>query len=125
MVRAAWIGQARAVVPSHCHRNRSMTRRTLPYSLLALSLAVTAGLAAAQTAPMTPDIPAKYEAPTTANDFIKRVVEIPMRDGVTLHTVIVIPKGAKHAPILLTRTPYNADGRAARADAHTMRDLLP
>ena len=34
---------------------------------------------------------------------------IPMRDGVKLHTVILVPKGAKHAPILLTRTPYNAD----------------
>ena len=33
---------------------------------------------------------------------------IPMRDGVKLHTVILVPKGAKDAPILLTRTPYNA-----------------
>jgi len=34
---------------------------------------------------------------------------IPMRDGVKLHTVILIPKGASGAPILLTRTPYDAD----------------
>jgi putative CocE/NonD family hydrolase len=34
---------------------------------------------------------------------------IPMRDGVKLHTVILVPKGANHAPILLTRTPYDAD----------------
>jgi len=34
---------------------------------------------------------------------------IPMRDGVKLHTVILVPKSAKSAPILLTRTPYNAD----------------
>jgi putative CocE/NonD family hydrolase len=93
--------------------------------MLALSLAVAAGLAAAQTAPMTPDIPAKFDSPTAANDYIRRVVEIPMRDGVKLHTVIVIPKTAKHAPILLTRTPYDADGRAARAGATTMRNLLP
>jgi putative CocE/NonD family hydrolase len=33
---------------------------------------------------------------------------IPMRDGVKLHTVILIPRNAKDAPILLTRTPYNA-----------------
>jgi putative CocE/NonD family hydrolase len=32
-----------------------------------------------------------------------------MRDGVKLHTVILVPKGARNAPILLTRTPYNAD----------------
>ena len=34
---------------------------------------------------------------------------IPMRDGVKLHTVILVPNGAKGAPILLTRTPYDAD----------------
>jgi putative CocE/NonD family hydrolase len=34
---------------------------------------------------------------------------IPMRDGIKLHTVILIPKGAHGAPILLTRTPYSAD----------------
>jgi hypothetical protein len=34
---------------------------------------------------------------------------IPMRDGVKLHTVILVPKGAKGTPILLTRTPYDAD----------------
>ncbi|WP_426287939.1 CocE/NonD family hydrolase [Luteibacter sp. E-22] len=93
--------------------------------MLALSLVVASSLVAAQTAPLTPDIPAKYDAPTSANDYVKRVVEIPMRDGVKLHTVIVIPKNAKHAPILLTRTPYNADGRAERSDAPTMRNLLP
>ncbi len=47
-----------------------------------------------------------------------------MRDGVKLYTVIVIPKGAKHAPIMLTRTPYNAAGRAcARVAAHGRRRL--
>ncbi len=39
---------------------------------------------------------------------MRREVMIPMRDGVKLHTVILVPKGAKAAPILLTRTPYNA-----------------
>ncbi|PTR34833.1 hypothetical protein C8J98_10190 [Luteibacter sp. OK325] len=101
-----------------------MSHRSL-LPMLALSLAVASSLAVAQTAPMTPDIPAKFDSPTTANDYIKREVEIPMRDGVKLHTVIVIPKNARHAPILLTRTPYNADGRAERAGATTMRDLLP
>jgi len=101
-----------------------MTHRPL-LPMLTLALAVASTVAAAQTAPMTPDIPATFDAPLTANDYVKRVVEIPMRDGVKLHTVIVVPKNAKKAPILLTRTPYNADGRAARADASTMRDLLP
>ena len=68
----------------------------------------------AQTSPQTPDLPAHYEAPTSSYDYVKRDVMIPMRDGVKLHTVIVIPKGAKNAPIILTRTPYNASGRAER-----------
>jgi putative CocE/NonD family hydrolase len=32
-----------------------------------------------------------------------------MRDGIKLHTVMIIPKGANHAPIILDRTPYSAD----------------
>ena len=40
---------------------------------------------------------------------------VPMRDGVKLHTVIVVPRGAKDAPILLTRTPYNATKRTERS----------
>jgi putative CocE/NonD family hydrolase len=69
---------------------------------------------AAQTDPMTPDIPEKFDLPTASNDYIKRTVMIPMRDGTKLYTVIVMPKGAQDAPILLTRTPYNAKKRATR-----------
>ncbi len=68
----------------------------------------------AQTA--TPQYPAlPSESPAMVNqstdsfDYTRRVEMIPMRDGVKLHTVILVPKGAKNAPILLTRTPYNAD----------------
>jgi uncharacterized protein len=93
--------------------------------VLAASLMLAMGAACAQTAPMTPDIPSSFRAPDAANDYVKRVVEIPMRDGTRLHTVIVIPRHAHHAPMLLTRTPYNADGRAARSEASTMRDMLP
>ena len=40
----------------------------------------------------------------------RRVVDIPMRDGVKLHTVILIPERRGVRPgILLTRTPYNAE----------------
>ena len=54
------------------------------------------------------ETPAKLEPATEAFDYVRRDVMIPMRDGVKLHTVILIPKGAKNAPILLTRTPYDA-----------------
>ena len=54
------------------------------------------------------ETPTKFQPVTDSFDYIRREVMIPMRDGVKLHTVILVPKGAKNAPILLTRTPYNA-----------------
>ena len=93
--------------------------------VLALSGTLTAISVQAQTAPLTPDIPASYTAPVSAYDYVKREVMIPMRDGVKLHTVIVMLKGATHAPILLTRTPYDASGRTARMLSPHMLDTLP
>ena len=71
------------------------------------------------------DIPAKVVKNTAANDYERRVVMIPMRDGVKLHTVLVIPKGAHDAPILLTRTPYNAAKRAQAEDSPYRAVTLP
>ncbi|HET8764788.1 MAG TPA: CocE/NonD family hydrolase, partial [Rhodanobacter sp.] len=47
-----------------------------------------------------------------------------MRDGVKLYTVIWVPKGAKDAPIILTRTPYNAAKRE-RGENPTLLASLP
>lgn len=81
----------------------------------ALALAFTShAQAPAPTPPMAPDIAKDFKWPTAANDYVKRVEMIPMRDGVKLYTVMIIPKGVKDAPILLTRTPYNAKGAAER-----------
>lgn len=71
------------------------------------------------------DIPAHVDMPKSGFDYVKRDVMIPMRDGVTLHTVIVIPKNAHDAPILLTRTPYNATKRATRSNSPSMLATLP
>ena len=91
-----------------------------------LSLSLAAGCAALalafapaqaqgpQTPYMTPDIATKFEWPKGSYDYEKRVEMVPMRDGVKLYTVMIIPKGAKTAPILLTRTPYNAKKSAER-----------
>jgi putative CocE/NonD family hydrolase len=54
------------------------------------------------------ETPQKFEPTNYGFDYERREVMIPMRDGVRLHTVILVPKGAKGAPILLTRTPYDA-----------------
>jgi len=49
---------------------------------------------------------------------------IPMRDGVKLHTVILVPKGAKNAPILLTRTPYDATDLTSHARSSHLGPIL-
>src|SRR5271170_4265882 len=54
---------------------------------------------------------------TSSFDYTKRDVMIPMRDGAKLHTVIILPKGAKNAPILLTRTPYSATALTSHAES--------
>jgi putative CocE/NonD family hydrolase len=92
---------------------------------LALALGLTSVPALAQGKSDESHIPAEFKAPTSDYDYTKRVEMIPMRDGVKLYTVIVIPKGATHAPILLTRTPYDAKGRAARTESPHMLDELP
>src|SRR5262244_1936411 len=71
------------------------------------------------------DIPKTFKAPMPGSDYIRREVMVPMRDGVKLFTSIIIPKGAKDAPILLTRTPYNASKRTSRNDSPHMLALLP
>jgi putative CocE/NonD family hydrolase len=95
-------------------------------AVVAVGLAVAGiGCAFAQTPYMTPDVPPKFVVPMPGYDYEKRVEMIPMRDGVKLYTVIVIPKGAKNAPIVLTRTCYNAAARATRNDSPKMLDTLP
>jgi putative CocE/NonD family hydrolase len=81
----------------------------------AVILSVCATLAQAEApSPLPAEIPAKFTPNTESFDFVKREVMIPMRDGVKLKTFILIPKGAKDAPMMMTRTPYNAGQRVAR-----------
>src|SRR5207249_8082236 len=102
-----------------------MLSTTIRQCLLAAILLVGAAVLQAQISPLTPDIPAKFETPTASYDYVKRDVMIPMRDGVKLHTAIVVPKGAKNAPIILTRTPYNASKRVERNQSPHMLAILP
>jgi len=95
-----------------------------------LLLLVPALGAPAQTSRRAPasgggDIPAGFSYNRESWDYERREVMIPMRDGVRLHTVIIVPKGARGLPILLTRTPYNASGRASRANSPHMLAVLP
>ena len=71
------------------------------------------------------DVPAKFDKPTAGYDYVKRVEMIPMRDGVKLYTVIWIPKDAHNAPIILTRTPYNAAKHVREEGSPTLINALP
>jgi uncharacterized protein len=77
-------------------------RHVIGAGLLALASAATA-----QDLPS--DIPKTFKPADATFRFERRVIEVPMRDGVRLHTVLLVPKGLRDAPILLERTPYNAD----------------
>jgi putative CocE/NonD family hydrolase len=99
---------------------------------LALTAAVTAATAllSAQT-PQRPaaqglpsESPAQFKAVTDSFDYVRREVMIPMRDGVKLHTVILVPQGAAHAPILLTRTPYDANALTGHAHSAHLGPIL-
>ena len=87
---------------------------SLPVALCGALLFFDSSATRAQTPPppdsqtLPSEMPAQLEPVTDSFDYARREVMVPMRDGTKLHTVILIPKGAKNAPILLTRTPYNA-----------------
>jgi hypothetical protein len=70
------------------------------------------------------ETPARFTPTNDGFDFTRRDVMIPMRDGVRLHTVILLPKGASHAPILLTRTPYSATALTSHAASSHLTQVL-
>ena len=78
-------------------------------------------LLAAQNPPPRPAVtlpsetPARFDPTNDGFEYARREVKIAMRDGVRLHTVILVPRGARNAPILLTRTPYDATGMTSFA----------
>jgi putative CocE/NonD family hydrolase len=77
------------------------------------------------TDPMTNDIVADYDWVQPQADFIRRTMMIPMRDGTELFTVIVMRKGTNNGPMLLTRTPYNADKATSRNRSQKIEEILP
>ena len=111
-------------------RSISRDRRRLLWAALSAGLLLIA-LPSAQspqrpaTYPAFPsETPEKLEPSTYGFNFSRRDVMIPMRDGVRLHTVILVPKGAQGAPILLTRTPYNATELTTHLDSAHLASAL-
>ncbi|WP_173577085.1 CocE/NonD family hydrolase [Acetobacter fallax] len=95
--------------------------------LLSACLATFSSQALAQNTPagsIDPDMPEHFQVQNASFGYVRKDVMIPMRDGAKLHTVILIPKGAHNAPILMTRTPYSADRMTSYASSGDMSSVL-
>ena len=101
------------------------SRRAFPVlGCVMLAPLLLASHASAQQSTLPNETPASFTPTTSSFDYVRRDVMIPMRDGVRLHTVILVPKGAHRAPILLTRTPYDATATTTyAASAHLASNL--
>ncbi len=89
-----------------------------------LTLAPTASVLRAQVTSLPSETPKKLTPTYAGFDHERREVMIPMRDGVKLHTVILVPKGASRTPMLLTRTPYNATALTSYAPSAHLGTIL-
>ena len=97
----------------------------LPLVLFAAALFAVSLPAVAQSSPAYPsETPEHLVSTDYGFDHVRRDVMIPMRDGVKLHAVILVPKGAQHAPILLTRTPYDATALTSHAASAHLGPIL-
>src|SRR5437660_4618921 len=79
-------------------------------------------LSIAQTLPG--ETPQTFTPTKAGFEYTRREMMIPMRDGVKLHTVVLAPNGAKNAPMLLTRTPYNATALTSHAASTHLGPIL-
>jgi uncharacterized protein len=94
----------------------------LPWAAASCLLMAALPAIAADTLPS--ESPGAFVTHDGTFDYVKREVMIPMRDGVKLQTVILIPRGAQHAPILLTRTPYGATERITKNSSAHLSALI-
>ncbi len=105
-----------------------MYRWVVTGALWLVLLGVLHGQAQGPKYPALPtETPRTFTPVTEGFDYVRRDVMIPMRDGVKLHTVIIVPRkalGARMAPILLTRTPYNATDLTTHADSAHLSSIL-
>src|SRR5713226_330068 len=101
---------------------RMSTRSAL--TLLGITLGAIALVAQSMAQTLPGETPQTFTPTNDGFEYVRREVMIPMRDGVRLHTVILVPKGARRAPILLTRTPYNANDLTGYAHSAHLAPML-
>jgi len=109
------------------HHCRSAATAAIALTVLAISAAGQSN-SPSSAQPAYPDYPSETPAKLTlasdSFDYVRREAMIPMRDGVKLYTVILVPRGAKNAPILLTRTPYSAKDLTSHAASSHLGPIL-
>ena len=98
--------------------------RATSFLLLVGGLTLAEPSAAQTPATLPSETPDTLRPATAGFDYVRREAMIPMRDGVKLHTVILVPRGARGAPILLTRTPYSADELTTHAQSSHLGPIL-
>jgi uncharacterized protein len=110
---------------STTHGRRGAARRSAAllsagasFLILAMNVPVLAGEA------LPSETPATFTPRVDTYDYVKREVMIPMRDGVKLQTIILVPRGVHRAPILLTRTPYGATERITKSPSAHLSALI-
>jgi putative CocE/NonD family hydrolase len=108
--------------PEPMPKSTDYERALLASILITCVLLVSLLTGQAQTLPS--ETPEKFTPTNAEFEYSRREVMIPMRDGVKLHTVIIVPKGARRAPILLTRTPYNATELTSHAASSHLGPIL-
>jgi putative CocE/NonD family hydrolase len=70
------------------------------------------------------DIPKSFSAPRSGFQYVRREAMIPMRDGVKLYAVLIIPKAPGKLPIMLDRTPYSAEKSTSRGFGPLPENIL-
>src|SRR5438132_12280031 len=113
---------------THTHKTESTIFRLFAsWAAVAASVMLSAvdARAGAVATNLPSDTPKTFQPRTDAFDYVKREEMIPMRDGAKLKTFILVPKGATQAPILLSRTPYNASERVLRFNSPHLAAAVP
>src|SRR6185503_19545786 len=106
-------------------RSRMTLRDFVAFALAAIAAPLIAETPLQPAVQPGGDIPQRFDAPWPPDlstpgspgarpgqaqfQYVRREVMIPMRDGIRLYTVLIIPKGAGPFPVVLDRTPYSAD----------------
>src|SRR6266566_6346376 len=103
-------------------RCNGMTRSLSLISFTVTLICLLALQLSAQT--LLPETPQEFKPTNDGFEYTRRYLIFPMRDGIKLHSVIIVPKGSKRAPILLTRTPYNATELTSHAASSHLGPIL-